>query len=241
MDEQAIRAILEGVIKSVMEQQGGGLQDVVTPECPHAGGGAIPVELSARHIHLSERDATALFGGPLTFVKELSQPGEFLCRERVRLVGPKGVIDNVAVLGPARKVSQVEISRTDARTLGADAPVRRSGDVEGTPGIILTSGNNMVALDKGLIVAARHIHMTPEDARIYRVADRDMVNVRIGGSRPVVLEDVLVRVNPDFRLVMHIDSDEGNGSGWDKGVSANIVAGKNRQGPAPDTARDAPP
>lgn len=226
MNENAIRELLEGVIKNVLAQQGApAVQNGPDASCGMSD--PIPVELSARHAHLSEADVMALFGAPLTPARELSQPGEFLCKERVRLIGPKGVIDNVAVLGPARKSSQVEISQTDARSLGINAPVRQSGDVDGTPGVILASEKNVVALEKGLIVASRHIHMTPEDARRFCVQDKDLVSVRIESERPVILEDVLVRVNPNFALSMHIDFDEGNGSGWNKKVYG-VIVGRNR-------------
>lgn len=185
--------------------------------------GTIPVELSARHAHLSEKDALTLFGGPLTPSRELSQPGQFLCKERVRCIGPKGVIDNVAVLGPSRKSSQVEISKTDARVLGIDVPVRQSGDVEGTPGIILASTTGATALPNGLIVAARHIHMNTADAARFGLKDKDTVSVRLEGDRPIVLEDVLVRVDDAFTLALHIDSDEGNSSGWKPGTVGRIV------------------
>ena len=224
MDERALRDIVEGVVRQVIVQM----------HCPQAepadgaacadSGIAIPVELSARHVHLSEADAVALFGGPLTPARELSQPGQFLCKERVRLIGPRGVMDNVAVLGPSRGASQVEISRTDARILGVDAPVRQSGDIAGTPGIILASQTGIVGLEEGLIVAARHIHMAPDDARRLGVADKDLVSVRLDGERPLILEDVLVRVHESFRLAMHIDPDEGNSSGWNTKVSGIIVA-----------------
>jgi propanediol utilization protein len=221
MNENALRDILEDIIKNVMSQL-----DVQ----PTAGGACfdapIPVELSARHVHLSEKDALALFGAPLTPARDLSQPGQFLCKERVRLIGPKGVMDNVAVLGPSRGSSQVEISKTDARILGVEAPVRQSGDIHGTPGIILASQTGIVGLEEGAIVAARHIHMSPEDARRYCLADRDMVSVRIDGERPLVLEDVLVRVHENFRLAMHIDPDEGNSSGWSSKVSGRIIGKK---------------
>lgn len=226
MNENAIRELLEGVIKNVLSQQGA----PVAAAQPDTGCGLsdpIPVELSARHAHLSEADVMTLFGAPLTPARELSQPGEFLCKERVRLIGPKGVIDNVAILGPARKASQVEISKTDARSLGIDAPVRQSGDVAGSPGVILASHKGVAALQEGLIVAARHIHMTTADARRFCVADRDLVSVRLDSERPVVLEDVLVRVSDKFQLSMHIDFDEGNGSGWSSAVTGRIV-GKNR-------------
>ena len=223
MDEQTVRTLVEGIVRSVVREAG-----CLAPGAVAASGSgeAVPVEISARHVHLSEGDALALFGGPLTPVRELSQPGQFLCKERVRLIGPKAVMDNVAVLGPARGQSQVEVSRTDARILGAAPPVRQSGDVEGTPGIILASQTGIVGLGQGLIVAMRHIHMSPEDARRFGVADKDLVSVRIEGERPVILEDVLVRVHESFRLALHIDPDEGNSSGWTGGAAGRIVARK---------------
>ena len=184
---------------------------------------AIPVEISARHVHLSTDDAIALYGAPLTPDRELSQPGQFVCRERVRLIGLKGVLDNVAVLGPSRDHSQVEISLTDARMLGMDVPIRQSGDIQGTPGILLSSGKTIIALEKGVIVAGRHIHMNPEDARRLKVNDRDLVAVHMQGKRPAVFRDVLVRVHERFRLAMHIDADEANGCGCGPGTHCTIV------------------
>jgi len=220
MNENAVEQILEDILRTVMEQLG--CQDTEGP--PRAGAGEnIPVELSARHAHLSEKDALALFGGPLTPIRELSQPGQFLCKERVRLIGPKAVIDNVAVLGPVRGSSQVEISKTDARSLGTETPVRQSGDVGGTPGIILASQTGIVGLEQGLIVAARHIHMTPQDAKRFGVSDNERVSVRLDGERPVILEDVVVRVSDSSSLAMHIDLDEGNSSGWSASVTGRII------------------
>jgi len=219
INEKAIRDILADVLRSVMAQP----DDRGAAADAGRADDAIPVELSGRHAHLSEKDALDLFGGPLTPVRELSQPGQFLCKERVRLIGPKGVIDNVAVLGPARGSSQVEISKTDARILGTDAPVRQSGDTSGTPGIILASQTGIVGLEEGLIVAARHIHMAPRDAARFGVSDNERVCVRVDGERPLILEDVLVRVSENFRLAMHIDPDEGNSSGWRSDVSGRIV------------------
>lgn len=219
MNERDFTAILEGILKNVVEQIGTGpLQE----GCKVASE-PIPVELSARHVHLSADDALALFGAPLTPKRELSQPGQFLCEERVRLIGPKGVMDNVAVLGPSRGSSQVEISKTDGRILGVDAPVRQSGDIAGTPGIILASQTGIVGLPEGVIVAARHIHMSPEDSRRLGVGDQDKVSVELDGDRPLTLQDVLVRVDGSFRLAMHIDPDEGNSAGWNKAVSGRIV------------------
>ncbi len=224
MNEKALQKTLEGIIRDVVHQLGS--QSAPTTMVDVNIEYSIPVELSARHAHLSEADAIALFGGPLTPARELSQPGQFLCKERVRLIGPKGVIDNVAVLGPSRGNSQVEVSKTDARILGADVPVRQSGDIKGTAGIILASQNGIVGLEEGLIVASRHIHMSTEDAKRFGVVDNDLACVRLEGDRPLILEDVLVRVNENFRLAMHIDADEGNSAGWNKAVSGKLIGTK---------------
>lgn len=187
------------------------------------GENTIPVELSARHVHLSQDDVNRLFGGTLTPERELSQPNQYLCKEKIRLIGPRGVIDRVAVLGPVRKDSQVEISLTDARILGVETPLRQSGDIDKTPGIILAASKGIVSLDRGVIVAGRHIHMPAADAVRFGVTDGEKVAVRVRGNRPVIMEDVLVRVSDTFRLAMHIDLDEGNGCGCINGTPAVIL------------------
>ena len=170
------------------------------------------VETSARHVHLSAEHIEALFGkgATLTHKKDLSQPGQFACEERVTIVGPKKSIPNVIILGPARKASQVEISFTDARTLGITAPVRESGDIAGTPGCKLVSALGEVELTEGVIVAKRHIHMTPADAEAMGVSDKEVVKVKIESERTTEFDDVVVRVSPSFALAMHIDTDEAN-------------------------------
>jgi propanediol utilization protein len=183
----------------------------------------IPVELSARHVHLSAADVATLFGHDLTDARELSQPGQFLCKERVKLIGPRGEIENIAILGPARSRTQVEISLTDARILGAQPPVRQSGDVAGSAGVQIATERATVTLDEGLIVAARHVHMHPDDAQRFGVKDKDMVRVRVGMARKLTFEDVLVRVNPEYRLAMHIDFDEGNACGWVSGMTGELL------------------
>ncbi len=183
----------------------------------------IPVELSARHVHLSAADVATLFGHDLTDARELSQPGQFLCKERVKLIGPRGEIENIAILGPARSRTQVEISLTDARILGAQPPVRQSGDVAGSAGIQIATERATVTLDEGLIVAARHLHMHPDDAQRFGVKDKDMVRVRVGKARKLTFEDILVRVNPEYRLAMHIDFDEGNACGWVSGMTGELL------------------
>ncbi len=170
------------------------------------------VETSARHVHLSESDLAVLFGAgaTLTHKKDLSQPGQFACEERVTVVGPKKEIPNVIILGPVRPATQVEVSYTDARTLGVDAPLKESGDLEGTPGIKLVGPAGEVEIANGVIVAKRHIHMTPEDAAAYGVENGEIVNVKIESQRTAVLGDVVIRVSPKFKLAMHIDTDESN-------------------------------
>jgi putative phosphotransacetylase len=174
------------------------------------------VETSARHVHLTKEDIKTLFGKEdLTFKKDLSQPGQFACEERVTLVGEKKgqptQIKNVIVLGPARPASQVELSFTDARALGVDAPVRESGDIAGTPGCKLVGPCGEVTLNEGVIIAKRHIHMTPADAEALGVSDKEIVNVAIDSAdRKTVFGDVVVRVSDKFALAMHIDTDEAN-------------------------------
>lgn len=171
------------------------------------------VETSARHIHLSEQDLETLFGkgAKLTFKKDLSQPGQFACEERITLVGPKKSIPNVIILGPTRKSTQVELSFTDARTLGIIAPVKESGDIVGTPGCKLVGPAGEVDITEGVIIAKRHIHMTPADAEAFGVTDKQIVSVAIeSADRKTVYGDVVVRVHDNFALAMHIDTDEAN-------------------------------
>ena len=172
----------------------------------------ILVETSARHVHLSKEDLAKLFGegAELTFKKALSQPGQFACEERVKLVGPKKEIANVIILGPVRPATQIELSYTDARTLGVDAPLRESGNVAGTPGLKLVGPAGEVDVAEGAIIAKRHIHMTPADAETYGVENGQIVSVKIESERSAILGDVVVRVNPNFSLAMHIDTDEAN-------------------------------
>ncbi|HSW31706.1 MAG TPA: acetate/propionate family kinase [Longimicrobiales bacterium] len=172
----------------------------------------IPIGVSAHHVHLSQNDVEVLYGAghQLTARAPLTQPGQFACQETVDLVGPKGRVDRVRVLGPVRNQAQVEISRTEEFKLGIDAPIRASGDLRGSPGLELVGPNGKVRLAEGVICALRHIHMTPEDALTFGVRDRDVVRVEVQGERSLIFGDVLVRVHPDFRLEMHIDTDEAN-------------------------------
>ena len=171
------------------------------------------VETSARHVHLSAEHIEVLFGkgATLTHKKDLSQPGQFACEERVTLVGPKKQIANVIILGPARPATQVEVSFTDARTLGVNAPVRESGDVAGSAGCKLVGPAGEVEIAEGVIVAKRHIHLTPEDAAKFGVEDKQVVSVKIDSAdRTTIFGDVVCRVSPKFAAAMHIDTDEAN-------------------------------
>lgn len=177
----------------------------------------IPLGVSNRHIHLCAEDYARLFPDqPISEKKALLQPGQYAAEQTVALVGPKGQLKNVRLLGPLRSTSQVEISRTDARTLGVEAPLRMSGTLQGTPGIRLVSPFAELDLTSGVIIAHRHIHMSPLDALILRVSHGDSVSVAIeGDERRLIFDNVAVRVSPDMRLEMHIDTDEANAAGAD--------------------------
>ncbi|MEQ8160689.1 MAG: phosphate propanoyltransferase, partial [Smithellaceae bacterium] len=172
----------------------------------------IRVSVSVRHAHLSKVDVEALFGPGhvLTPKSPLYIDSEFAANETVNLIGTRGRVDNVRIIGPERTRTQVEISRTEEFQLGIDAPVRESGDLDGTPGIILEGAAGRIEIPEGVICAMRHIHMTPEDAETYGVKDKDIVMVRIEGDRDLIFGDVLVRVKPEYKLEMHIDTDEAN-------------------------------
>ena len=182
------------------------------------------VETSARHVHLSQEAIDTLFGKgyTLTNKKDLSQPGQFACEEKVEVIGPKGSL-KMSILGPARPASQVEISMSDARTLGVKAPVRESGDIAGTPGCTIKVGDNVVEISEGVIVAKRHIHMTTADAAEIGVSDKEIVKVRLDTARPLIFDDVVVRVSDKFALAMHVDTDECNAAGAAGEVYGEIV------------------
>ena len=173
----------------------------------------ILVETSARHAHVTKEDLEILFGkgASLTHKKDLSQPGQFACEERITVVGPKGEMPGVSILGPERPATQVELSLTDARKLGITAPIRESGDVKDSGACKLVGPCGEVELKEGVIIAKRHIHMTPEDAAVYNVSDKEIVSVKIDSpERSLILGDVVVRVSPKFALAMHIDTDDSN-------------------------------
>nr|WP_052217238.1 phosphate propanoyltransferase [Thermincola ferriacetica] len=185
----------------------------------------VTVRISGRHIHLCPADLYALFGPGYTLhkYKDLNQPGQFAAKETLTVVGPKGVIEGVRVLGPLRDKTQVEISGTDGYHLGVDPPVRDSGDLEGTPGIVLVGPKGAVNLKEGLILAATHIHMHTSDAERLNLRNGDRVQVLIDGERDLIFTKVLVRVSDKFNTEMHIDTDEANAAVIEDGDIVEII------------------
>lgn len=183
----------------------------------------VEMEASGRHVHVTKEQALTLFGHPLTPLRPLSQPGQFLAQERVAVTGPKGEFRNVAVLGPERQEGQVELSLTDGRVVGLELPVRLSGQTAGSPGAVLTGPVGTVYLTQGVIAAQRHIHLTPEDAERFRVADGQTVKLQTYTARPVVFGDVAVRVSREFASFVHLDYDEANACGFRAGDLGRIL------------------
>ena len=185
----------------------------------------VMVETSAHHVHVSNEDLETLFGkgAALTNKKDLSQPGQYACAEKVEVVGPKGSM-SMSILGPTRKETQVEISLTDARKLGVTAPIRESGDLEGTPGCTLKGPPGEVVLEKGVIAAKRHIHFNPEEAKEAGVTDKQIVSVKVEyNGRSLVYGDVVCRVSPAYALAMHVDTDESNAAALPGTVDGEIL------------------
>ena len=186
----------------------------------------IMVETSARHVHVSEEHLAALFGegATLTHKKDLSQPGQFAAEERVTVVGPKGEMKNVSILGPTRPKTQVELSRTDTRKLGFDAPIRESGALAGSPGCKLIGPKGEVEISEGVIVAKRHAHMNPEQAAAFGVKDMQVIWIRLEeGGRTLIFGDVVARVNPAYEQAVHIDTDEANAAGLSGTVEGEVL------------------
>lgn len=185
------------------------------------------VETSARHVHVDRKTLDILFGEgyELTHKKDLSQPGQFACEERIQVIGTKGSFPSVSILGPIRPNTQVELSAADARSIGVKAPVRESGDIAGSGACKLVGPKGEVEISEGVIVAKRHIHCTPEDAEKYGLSDKQVVSVKItSAERSLVFGDVVVRVSPKFALAMHIDTDESNAAGATPGLMGEIIA-----------------
>lgn len=205
------------------------IRNTVLCEAARTGKGFfLPVAASNRHIHLSEAALHALFGAEasLTPKRTLSQPGQFACEQTVTVAGPGGSIEGVRVLGPLRKETQLEITLTDARRLGIAAPVRMSGDLKGTPGCELRSQNGCYTISYGVIAAARHVHMSGEEALCFGVADGESISVRKGGDRPVVFEGVVVRAGAGHSLEIHIDTEEANAAGVECDDLLEIIRGE---------------
>ena len=184
------------------------------------------IETSARHVHVSRRVLDILFGEgyELTVKKDLSQPGQFACEERVQVIGPKNSFPAVSILGPVRPETQVELSAGDARSIGVKAPIRESGDLEGSAGCKLVGPKGEVELKDGVIIAKRHIHMTPEDAEKFGLSDKQVVSVKVDtAERSLIFGDVVVRVSPKYALAMHIDTDESNAAGCVPGLTGDIL------------------
>jgi acetate kinase len=214
MAREALRALSRSYLMQVLEAQ---------KQKPFL------IEVSAHHVHLTQPHVEALFGKghQLTKHADLSQPGQYACKEQVTIVGPKGRIERVRVLGPTRKITQIEVAMTEQFKLGIHPPVRESGDIRDTPGCTLEGPAGSVKLDAGVICALRHVHMTPADALRYGVRDKSVVRVRIDGARELVFGDVLVRVDPSYALAMHIDTDEGNAASVQTGATGYIDAIQN--------------
>lgn len=222
-DEQILKIIKETLSKMIENEKKNNIpeNDMIIRKV----GGTVPVEASGRHIHLSQADLDKLFGKgyQLTKKKDISQPGQFLCEERVTLVGPRGEISNVAVLGPVRKETQIELSITDCRMLGVKPVVNMSGNLEGAETVTVINGERTLEAKSAVIVAKNHVHMTPEDAKAYGVMDGQLINIRVGSERPVVFENVPVRVSDTAKLAFHIDFDEANACGYSDGMTGAII------------------
>ena len=210
-DEQLVRSI----VKEVLGELSGGLK--VSDK--------IPVGLSNRHLHLTIQDIEVLFGkgARLTKLRDLSQPGQFAANEVVTLVGPKGRMDKARVLGPVRQETQVEVSRTDSYILGVKPPVRISGDVKGSSGVKIIGAEGEINLKEGVIIAQRHIHMSPDEARHFGVQDGDIVKVKVPGKRALIFDNVIIRSGPTHKLDFHIDIDEANAAELSQGDLVEII------------------
>ena len=217
LSEQQLRELVSKVVESVSDKTS-------TAE------GDIPVGISNRHIHLSREHVDILFGKgyQLTKLKDLSQPGQYACKEQLTLVGPSmRAIEGVRVLGPERKSSQVEISRTDSFTLKVKPPVRESGDIKGSAPVTVIGPKGIVTLNEGCIIANRHIHMSEDEGKAFGVRDGEYVDVELNGERRSLFYDVQIRVHKDFRLEMHIDTDDANAAGVGNGFKAKLIKRNN--------------
>jgi len=205
------RSQIERLVRAILEKQAGSNGSPKPPASGHRPN--LVVNISARHAHLTKADVDVLFGQgyQLTRMKRLYQDTDFASNETIAVVGPRQrMIPGIRILGPCRAFSQVELSLTDAISLGIDVPVRLSGDIEGSPGCLLIGPKGSLVLPKGVIKAERHVHMGPKDAEFYGVKAKDRMNLRVEGSCPTTLERLLVRTHPDWKLEVHVDTDEAN-------------------------------
>ncbi|MBQ8129601.1 MAG: phosphate propanoyltransferase [Clostridia bacterium] len=202
------------------------VERIILTELARLGEPFVPVVSSNRHCHLSQKDVEALFGEgyQLTRLRDLSQPGQFACNEQVTIETEKGKM-KLRVVGPARRETQVELAQTDAVKLGLRPPLRMSGELENTPGCVLSSGERRVTIPRGVIVAARHLHLSPEEAEAYGLADGDVVSLKVEGPRPCVMENVVVRSGPGHRLEVHVDTDEANACLLKSGQLCRVIRG----------------
>jgi putative phosphotransacetylase len=213
MNKEKIRVIVEEIVKNSLQKSK-----------------LVPIAASNRHIHLSPEHVERLFGRgyKLSKLKDLSQPNQFAAKETVTLIGPKGKLQNVRVLGPARGSTQVEVSLFDGFTLGVKPPIRNSGDIKGSEPITIQGPRGQITINEGLICAARHIHMHTNDGEAFGVKDGDLVQVKVDGVRGVIFSNVLIRVSPKYKLEMHIDLDEANAAGIKNGQLGEIIVFENR-------------
>ena len=213
MDPSWIQSIVEEVVQQLSQKE------------PMLKPNRIPIAVSARHVHLSKEHLEILFGTGYELRKraDLSQPNQFASEETVTIAGPKGTIERVRVLGPARRLTQVEISLTDGMKLGVKAPIRQSGDIKGSSPVTVIGPRGSIYLKEGMITAQAHIHMSPEDASRFGVQDGEYVHVSTGDVRPITFQQVLIRVSPSYRLEMHIDTDEGNAGCVQKGQTGELI------------------
>ena len=219
MNEQEIAAIVAKVIAELSKAE-------ATPLCPaNDDAYLVPIGVSNRHIHLSQADFETLFGkgATMTHFKDLSQPGQFACKELVTLVGPGGAIERVRLLGPARKQTQVEVSVADCFKLGIKAPLRDSGDLSGSAALTVVGPVGSVSIPEGCIIALKHIHMHTGDAERIGLKDKDHVDVQTCGDRNLIFQDVLVRASDNFKLEMHVDMDEANAGSLNNGDMVRII------------------
>ncbi|KNZ41357.1 phosphate propanoyltransferase [Acetobacterium bakii] len=214
MNENEKKVIEEIIINTVKKL-------LVERDCPNR----VVLGISNKHMHLTQEDIETLFGKghTLTNLKDLKQPGQYAAKETVKVIGPKGSFDKVRILGPARPESQIEISLTDARTIGVDAPIHESGKLEGTPGIILEGPCGRIELKKGVMVALRHIHMPLDIAEKLNIKDKDYVSVETEGIRKTIFCNVLARVSEKFDYEMHLDTDEANAAGLNNNDYLKII------------------